>query len=234
MSVKILIKILVVEDDPKTADLLRLYLRREGHQVLVAADGARALELARAEQPDLILLDLMLPHVDGWEVCRVLRTEQPVPIIMLTARSTEEDVLLGLDLGADDYVTKPFSPREVVARVRAVLRRAGNGPTGGGHTLTFGDLTVDLLRHEARLGERRLGLTPREFRLLETFARQPCRTFSRSDLLVAAFGFDYEGLERTVDAHIANLRKKLEPNPSRPRLIHTVYGIGYRFEPTAA
>jgi DNA-binding response OmpR family regulator len=222
-------KILVVDDDRKTADLIRLYLERDGYGVLMAYDGRQALDLVRQRQPDLIVLDLMLPAVDGLDVCRILRAESPIPIIMLTAKTTEEDKLLGLDLGADDYITKPFSPREVVARVRAVLRRAGATRDQGPSEVRFGELVVDLLSHEVRRGGVPLHLTPKEFKLLATLAKEPGRAFSRLDLLERVFGLDYEGLERTVDVHIMNLRKKIEPDPTRPTYIQTVYGIGYKF-----
>ena len=221
-------KILVVDDDPKTAELLRLYLDREGYQALVAHDGRQALDLARQRRPDLIVLDLMLPMVDGLDVCRILRAESRVPIIMLTAKTTEDDKLLGLDLGADDYVTKPFSPREVVARVRAVLRRV-DATDQAPRAARFGELAVDFASHSARLGGAPLHLTPKEFKLLETLVRQPGRAFSRLELLEQVFGFDYEGLERTVDVHVMNLRKKIESDPAQPIYILTVYGVGYKF-----
>jgi DNA-binding response OmpR family regulator len=222
-------KILVVDDDHKTADLIRLYLERDGYQALVAHDGRAALELARQKRPDLIVLDLMLPAVDGLDVCRILRAESRVPIIMLTARTTEDDKLLGLDLGADDYITKPFSPREVVARVRAVLRRAGAEQDKEPAAARFGDLVVDFVSHTARLGRTPLHLTPKEFKLLETLVKQPGRAFSRLELLEQVFGFDYEGFERSVDVHIMNLRKKIERDPAQPAYILTVYGMGYKF-----
>lgn len=224
-------KILVVDDDKKTVDLIRLYLEKDGYRVLVAYDGQRALELARQKRPDLVVLDLMLPAVDGLDVCRTLRVRagSKVPIIMLTARTTEEDKLLGLDLGADDYVTKPFSPRELLARVRAVLRRVAEAEDKGPSQLRYDDLVVDLVRHEVRLGQAPVHLTPREFKLLETLAREPGRAFTRLELLDAVFGFDYEGLERTVDVHVMNLRKKIELEPDRPRYVITVPGVGYRF-----
>jgi DNA-binding response OmpR family regulator len=222
-------KILVVDDDRKTADLIRLYLERDGYGVLMAYDGRQALDLVRQRQPDLIVLDLMLPAVDGMDVCRILRAESTIPIIMLTAKTTEEDKLLGLDLGADDYITKPFSPREVVARVRAVLRRAGATRDQGPSEVRFGELVVDFLSHEVRRGGVPLHLTPKEFKLLETLVREPGRAFSRLALLERVFGLDYEGLERTVDVHIMNLRKKIEPDPARPTYIQTVYGVGYKF-----
>lgn len=225
-------KILVVDDDKKTVDLIRLYLEKDGYRVLAAYDGQRALELAHQKRPDLVVLDLMLPQVDGLDVCRTLRVRagSKVPIIMLTARTTEEDKLLGLDLGADDYVTKPFSPRELLARVRAVLRRVAEAEDKGPSQLRYDDLVVDLVRHEVRLGQAPVHLTPREFKLLETLARAPGRAFTRLELLDAVFGFDYDGLERTVDVHVMNLRKKIEPEPDRPRYVITVPGVGYRFE----
>lgn len=221
-------KILVVDDDRKTVDLIRLYLQKDGYPVLVAYDGGQAIELARRKQPGLIILDLMLPRVDGLDVCSILRCESDVPIIMLTAKSTEEDKLVGLDLGADDYVTKPFGPRELVARVRAILRRdkrLADGPT----EISFGDLVIDFLHHEARLAGQAVHLTPKEFKLLEAMATQPGRVFSRLDLLEYAFEYGYEGFERTVDVHVMNLRKKIEPDPAKPTYIHTVYGLGYKF-----
>ncbi|QPC82190.1 response regulator transcription factor [Phototrophicus methaneseepsis] len=226
-------KILVVEDDRKTANLIRLYLQQSGYTVDVAADGNTALDIAHNWQPDLILLDLMLPEIDGLEVCRMLRMTGSVPIIILTAKSTEDDVLRGLDLGADDYITKPFSPREVVARVRTVLRRSSKESQPTRKELKFGDLLVNLTRHEVRIKDDIIHLTPKEFKLLETMAKEPGRAFTRLELVERAFGYDYEGLERTVDAHVMNLRKKIERNPSHHNYVETVYGIGYRFaEPT--
>jgi DNA-binding response OmpR family regulator len=220
--------ILVVDDDRKTVDLVRLYLERAGFSVRVGYDGRQALELAREQRPDLVVLDLMLPHVDGLDVCHALRQEAgQVPIIMLSARSTEADKLGGLETGADDYVTKPFSPAELVARVKAVLRRADTR-VGELAQSVFGELVIDNLRHEARLAGAPVRLTPREFRLLQALARAPDRALSRDDLVERAFGFDYDGLERTVDVHVANLRKKIEPNPTRPIYVLTVPGVGYK------
>jgi DNA-binding response OmpR family regulator len=221
--------ILVVDDDKKIVDLVSLYLKRDGYSVLAAYDGQDALDTARRKQPDLIVLDLLLPELDGTDVCLLLRAESHVPIIMLTARSTDEDKLLGLDIGADDYLTKPFNPRELVARIRAVLRRAtpDEEPI---EDVCFGDLTVSFVRHEVFLQSRPVNLTPTEFRLLETLVKNPGRAFSRVDLLDRAFGYDYDGVERTVDVHIMNLRRKIEPEPGRPRHIVTVPGLGYRFE----
>jgi DNA-binding response OmpR family regulator len=223
-------KILVVDDDKKIVELVTLYLKKDGYQVLAAFDGRQAIELARRRQPDLIVLDLMLPQVDGTDVCRILRAESEVPIIMLTGRSTDEDKLAGLDLGADDYVTKPFNPRELLARIRAVLRRTAGKDESGPAEVRFGDIVMDFVRHEVRANGLVVNLTPTEFRMLEVLVKEPGRAFSRLELLEQAFGYDYEGLERTVDVHIMNLRKKIETEPSRPRHVVTVPGVGYRFK----
>jgi len=223
-------KILVVDDDKKIVELVTLYLKRDGYQVLAAFDGRQAIDLARRRQPDLIVLDLMLPQVDGTDVCRILRAESEVPIIMLTGRSTDEDKLAGLDLGADDYVTKPFNPRELLARIRAVLRRTSGKDESGPSEVRFGDIVVDFVRHEVRANGLVVNLTPTEFRMLEVLVKEPGRAFSRLELLEQAFGYDYEGLERTVDVHIMNLRKKIETEPSRPCYVVTVPGVGYRFK----
>jgi DNA-binding response OmpR family regulator len=222
--------ILVVDDDRKTADLIRMYLEKDEYPVLIAYDGRQALEIARRNHPGLVILDLMLPRVDGLDVCRILQAESNIPIIMLTAKTTEEDKLTGLDLGADDYITKPFSPREVVARVRVVLRRLAQEEDSGLEELTFDGLIINFIRHEVQCGERRIHLTPKEFKLLEIMTNQPGRVYSRMDLLAFAFGPGYEGFERTVDVHIMNLRKKIEFDPGKPRYIHTVHGLGYKFE----
>jgi len=222
-------KILMVDDDKKTVDLVRLYLEKDGYRALAAYDGRQALSLIRQKRPDLVVLDLMLPEVDGLDVCRILRAESRVPIIMLTARTTEEDKLLGLDLGADDYVTKPFSPRELLARVRAVLRRVDEEDSKGPLQMRFGNLAVDFVRHEVAVRGEPVYLTPKEFKLLETLIQAPGRAFTRLELLDRVFGFDYEGLERTVDVHVMNLRKKIESNPREPTYIQTVYGVGYKF-----
>ncbi|MGA9347537.1 MAG: response regulator transcription factor [Anaerolineae bacterium] len=223
-------KILVVDDDKKTAELVKLYLEKDGYRVLAAYDGWQALELARQKRPDLLVLDLMLPGVDGLDVCRILRGEgNKVPIIMLTAKTTEADKLIGLDLGADDYVTKPFSPRELLARVRAVLRRVGEEEYEGPSEVRFGDLLVDFVGHEVRLRGQLVQLTPTEFKLLEVLIRKPGRAFSRLELLDQAFGYDFEGFERTIDVHVMNLRRKIEPDHKNPAYIKTVYGVGYKF-----
>ena len=223
-------KILVVEDDVKTANLIRLYLRQAGYEVETAHEGYTGLDMARNMEPDLVVLDLMLPHLTGVDICRLLRSESNVPIIILTAKSTEDDVLRGLELGADDYITKPFSPREVVARVKTVLRRVrDHSPDHNREEMDFGDLVIDIKRHEVRIDETVVHLTPKEFKLLETLAREPGRAFTRMELVERAFGYDYEGLERTVDAHVMNLRKKIERDHTSPTFIETVYGVGYRF-----
>lgn len=222
-------RVLVVDDDRKTVELVKLYLERNGYKVICAYDGRDAIEFAKKTLPDLIILDLMLPELDGWEVCRLIRQESDVPIIMLTARTTEQDKLVGLDLGADDYVIKPFSPRELVARVRAVLRRVGEEYKGPPE-ITVGDFTLKLHSHEVTVAGKILNLTPTEFKLLVMLARQPGKVFTRLELIEKALGYDYDGFERTIDAHIANLRKKIEPKPEEPRYIKTVYGVGYKFE----
>jgi DNA-binding response OmpR family regulator len=185
--------------------------------------------LARQRRPDLIVLDLLLPEVDGLDVCRILQTESEVPIIMLTAKTTEEDKLIGLELGADDYVTKPFSPRELVARVRAVLRRVGQEAPQGPTEMHFADLVIDRRSHEVRVQGEIVSLTPTEFKLLEVLAEEPGRAFTRLELLDRVFGYDFEGFERTIDVHVKNLRKKIEQNPKQPTYVQTVYGVGYKF-----
>lgn len=222
-------KILVVDDEQKIVELVRLYLEKNGYRVLVAYDGLKGLELARQKRPDLILLDLMLPGMDGLDVCRILQAESDVPIIMLTAKSTDEDKLIGLELGADDYIIKPFNPREVVARVRVVLRRAGKETSRGQAEMQFADLVVDRRRHEVRMRGEVVNLTPTEFRLLEVLAGEPGRAFTRMELLDRVLGYDFEGFERTVDVHVKNLRQKIEPHPRQPTYIQTVYGVGYKF-----
>jgi two-component system alkaline phosphatase synthesis response regulator PhoP len=219
-------KVLVVDDDAKTVELVKLYLNRDGYRVLTAYDGLEALQLARESHPDIIVLDLMLPGIDGLEVCRILRAESDVPIIMLTAMTTDHDRLTGLNLGADDYVTKPFSPRELAARVRAVLRRlpGERGPA----EIKHGELTLDLLKHEAFLAGKLLNLTPIEFKLLGVLAKEPGRVFSRAQIIEKAFGYDFDGFDRTIDVHILNLRRKIEPDPRHPKYIKTVYGAGYK------
>ncbi len=222
-------RILVAEDDIKQADLIRIYLEREGHSVMVVHDGMTALDRIRRNPPDLVVLDLMMPRMDGLDVTRVLRSESDTPVIMLTARSTEDDMLLGLDLGADDYLTKPFSPRELVARVRAVLRRSGI-VRAAAEVVTVGPIAIDHDRHEVTVDGNLIDLTPKEYDILATLADEPGRAFSRMQLLERAFGFDYYGLDRTVDVHVVKLRRKIEADPSSPRYLKTVYGVGYRLE----
>ena len=219
-------RVLVVDDDVKTVELVKLYLNRDGYRVLTAYDGVEALRLAREGRPDLIVLDLMLPGIDGLEVCHTLREESDVPIIMLTARTTDEDKLAGLELGADDYVTKPFSPRELAARVRAVLRRlpGERGPA----EIQHGELTIDFVKYEAFLAGKSLNLTPTEFKLLGVLVKEPGKVFNRAQLIEKAIGHDFEGFDRTIDVHILNLRRKLEPDPYHHRYLKTVYGAGYK------
>jgi two-component system, OmpR family, alkaline phosphatase synthesis response regulator PhoP len=219
-------KVLVVDDDAKTVELVKLYLNRDGYRVLTASDGNEAVRLARENHPDLLVLDLMLPGMSGLDVCRILRTESDVPIIMLTALTTDDDRLKGLDLGADDYVTKPFSPRELAARVRAVLRRLPG--ERGPEKIEYGELVVDFLKHEAYLDGKSLGLTPIEFKLLGALVKEPGRVFSRAQIIDKALGHDFNGFDRTIDVHILKLRRKLEPDPHHPRFLKTVYGAGYK------
>ncbi len=219
--------ILVVDDEARIVKLVRDYLERAGFAVLSARDGETALLMARRERPDLIVLDLMLPGLDGLDVCRRLRQETAVPIIMLTARVEEADRIVGLELGADDYVTKPFSPRELVARVRAALRRA-SGQVGPASVIRAGDLQLDTITMTATVGGQPVDLTPTEFQLLAALARQPGRIFSREQLLEAIHGVTFDGYDRSVDSHIKNLRRKIEPDARAPRHIETVYGVGYR------
>ena len=227
--------VLVVDDEPQIAEIARDYLRLAGFDVIVAGDGVRALEAARGRRPDLIVLDLGLPGLDGLEVARTLRKESDVPIIMLTARVTEDDRLQGLEIGADDYVTKPFSPRELVARVRALLRRTGERRPATEQVLRFdnGRLCVDPERHLAVVEGQPVELTPSEFKLLLALARSPGRVFSRFELINRVQGHDYDGYERTIDAHIKNLRRKIEPDAARPQWVQTVHGVGYRLASAA-
>jgi two-component system alkaline phosphatase synthesis response regulator PhoP len=219
-------RVLVVDDDVKTVELVKLYLNRDGYRVLTAYDGIEALRLAREGHPDLIVLDLMLPGIDGLKVCHTLREESDVPIIMLTAKTTDQDKLKGLELGADDYVSKPFSPQELAARVRAVLRRLPG--ERGPDEIKHGELTMNFLKREVFLADKPLSLTPVEFKLLAVLIKEPGRVFSRTELIEKALGYDFKGFDRTIDVHILNLRRKLEPDPSHPRYIKTVYGAGYK------
>lgn len=222
-------KILVVDDEPKIAEICQDYLKAAGFEVLTARTGPDGLSAARREKPDLVVLDLMLPEMDGLDVCRALRRESDVPIIMLTARVEETDKLIGLEIGADDYITKPFSPRELVARVRVVLRRSSGDPSSD--VIRAGDVTLDRARYEVNLSEKTISLTPTEFEILATLMSQPGRIFSRTQLLNAAHGVAFESYERAIDSHIRNLRRKLERDDSQVNYIVTVHGVGYKFEP---
>lgn len=229
--------VVIAEDDRKQADLVRRYLEHEGHRVTVVHDGRAALEEVRRQRPDLLVLDVMMPRVDGLDVCRVLRAETDLPVLMLTARSTEDDLLLGLDLGADDYVTKPFSPRELMARIRSLLRRSPAAstatqpaaqPAAAEPVLTVGPLTVDPSRHEVSMHGGLVECTPGEFRLLHLLAASPGHVFTRPQILERLHGYDRYVTTRTVDVHVMNLRKKLEADPRRARWLVTVYGVGYK------
>ena len=223
--------VLVVEDEENLLAALRYNLEHDGHSVLTAADGAKGLETARAASPDLIILDVMLPGLDGLEICRILRRESDAPILMLTAKGEEIDRVVGLELGADDYVAKPFSMRELMARVRALMRRPRSRTAGPrGETLQAGPLMLDTEAHSARLGGDELRLKPREFDLLALFMRNPGRAFTRDQILERLWGHDYIGDVRTVDVHVRWLREKIEAEPSTPARIITIRGVGYRFE----
>jgi DNA-binding response OmpR family regulator len=223
--------ILVVDDEPQLAGLVRDYLEHGGFAVIVAADGPAALRETRTRRPDLVILDLGLPGLDGLDVIRAIRRDSSLPIIALTARADESDKLVGLELGADDYVTKPFSPKELVARVRAVLRRADTATAqdAGAQIRVGDDVLLDVPRLEATIAGRRVDLTPTEFQLLATLARQPGRVFTRSQLLDAVHGVAFESYERAIDAHVKNIRRKIEPDPRAPRYLLTVFGVDYRF-----
>ena len=241
--------VLVAEDDAKQAELVRRYLTREDHAVLVVADGRAAIDQVRSRRPDLLILDVMMPELDGLDVLRVLRRDYDVPILVVTARSAAEDKLAGFDLGADDYLTKPYDPRELMARVRSLLRRAqaasgsagsaGSGGSAGSARsavlpLRVGPLTLDQVRHEVRLDGTRIECTPAEFRLLETLMSSPGRVFSRRQLLDRAHEPDSFVTERTADAHVKNLRRKIEADPRNPVFLQTVYGVGYRMTDATA
>jgi two-component system alkaline phosphatase synthesis response regulator PhoP len=217
-------KILLVDDEPEILEICRDYLKASGYEVVTARDGAQGLLSARREKPDLIVLDLMMPEMDGLDVCRAIRRESNVPIIMLTARVEETDKLIGLELGADDYITKPFSPRELVARVKVVLRRVSGDSAA--EVIRVGNVLLDRAQYEVQIGKRVVTLTPTEFEIMATLMSQPSRIFSRHQLLNAAHGVAFESYERAIDSHIRNLRHKLEPD----ELIFTVHGVGYKFE----
>lgn len=228
-------RILVIEDEPNVSELVSLYLSREGFEVEVAADGRTGLQLFESRKPDLVVLDLLLPEIDGWEVCRQIRTQSQTPIIMLTARTDDLDRILGLEMGADDYVPKPFNPRELVARVRAVLRRVRAPQLQESESILRSPmLEVNRRRRTAQVAGQEVALTPKEFELLWLMASNPGRTFTREELLEHVWGFDYFGDERTIDVHVKRLRRKLEPDGLPYRYLHTVWGVGYRFEATSA
>lgn len=225
------LRVLVVDDDKQIVRLIRSYLEEGGYSVLTAHEGKTALHIIRRERPDLVILDLMLPEHDGWDITRRVRSDEALaatPIIMLTARVEDTDKIIGLELGADDYITKPFNPREVVARVRAVLRRAGDTLGPGPRILAVGDLRMDTDAHQVTQGDSPLDLTVTEFNLLKVFMQNPGRAFTRMELIEQAFGYTYDNLDRTVDSHIKNLRKKIEPDSGNPTYLLTVYGVGYR------
>lgn len=223
-------KVLIIEDEKQIARLVRLYLEEAGFAVVEIHDGAQAIPAFRHERPDLIVLDLNLPNADGIDICRAIRKESDVPVIMLTARSDEADRLIGLEMGADDYVVKPFSPREVVARVRAVLRRLSRSGASP-ELMRVGSLMLDLAGYRASIADHSLTLTPSEFEILSTLTRNAGRVLTRLQLLEETQGVAYEGYERTIDQHIKNLRHKMEDETGQPRLIHTVHGVGYRLDP---
>jgi DNA-binding response OmpR family regulator len=223
-------KVVVIDDELSVQEVVRGYLEKDGYLVFVAGNGRDGLALAERTKPGLVVLDLMLPDVAGEEVCREIRSRSDVPILMLTAKASEDERVGGLALGADDYLTKPFSPRELVARVRAVLRRSQSVETPLVETLSFdeGRLEIDTVQHEVRRDGERIDLTPNEYKLLVALARYPGRVYSRFELITHVQGYDFEGYERTIDAHVKNLRKKVEPDPRRPRYVETVFGVGYR------
>jgi DNA-binding response OmpR family regulator len=222
-------KVLIVDDEKKIVEIIKAYLEREGYQTITAFDGKTALDLALNQNPDLVVLDLMLPEVSGWDVCRALRKGSDVPIIMLTAKDEVTDKIVGLEMGADDYITKPFAPKELVSRVRAVLRRTEN-KTRPRDIIQIADLSIDTARRQVHRTDGLIELTPNEFDLLRVMAENPGRVFSRMQLLDKVQGDAYEGYERTIDSHIKNIRKKLEIDPEHPRYIITVFGVGYKME----
>lgn len=224
-------RILVVEDERKIAEIIKAYLEKDGYTVTVTASGAEALTLADSSRYDLIVLDLMLPDLSGEDVCSALRQHSDVPIIMVTARTAEDEKIYGLNIGADDYLAKPFSPRELAARVKSILRRVHSDTEFLAETISFDNerLVIDVSRFEVRLDGEPVALTPHEFNLLLTLARHPGRVYSRHELISKVQGYDYEGYERTIDAHVKNLRQKIEAEPKKPRYIQTVFGVGYKF-----
>ena len=226
-------KILVVDDDTNICELLRLYLTKEGYQVTTANDGEEGLEKFNQLKPDMVLLDVMMPRMDGLEVCRRIRKLGNTPVMMLTAKGEIEDRIIGLELGADDYLIKPFSPRELVARVRALFRRAHQADEPAVEVLDFGDLVIDISGHKILVEDKEVDLTASEFKLLTTLARHPGRVYNRMELVEKVLGYDFEGYERTIDSHVKNLRAKLGDDPKKPKWLYTVHGVGYRFEAPA-
>ncbi|NLC77229.1 MAG: response regulator transcription factor [Clostridia bacterium] len=228
---KVLPKILVVDDEQKIVEVVKSYLENSGYAVCEAYTGKEALEQFEKEHPALVILDLMLPDLPGEEICQAIRKKSRVPIIMLTAKVEEENVLRGLKIGADDYVTKPFSPRQLVARVEAVLRRASDGLLPLSSLISFNndELVIDILKYEVRKNGETINLTPNEYKLLLTLAKYPNKTFTREELIHTALGEDFSGYDRTIDTHIKNLRHKIERDPKKPEYIVTVFGVGYRF-----
>jgi len=224
-------KILVVDDEINLLNVIKDYFLRESYEVFTANRGNKAIELFHEIEPDFIILDLMLPDISGEEICRLIRKESDVPILMLTAKSSEDDKVTGLYIGADDYLTKPFSPRELVGRVRAILRRTkGNSELTDSLEFNDKDLFIDIPKHIVKKAGQEVCLTPNEFKVLLTLAQNPQKVFTRSHLVSLAFGYDFEGYDRTVDTHIKNLRQKIEDNVKEPKYIVTVYGVGYKFE----
>jgi DNA-binding response OmpR family regulator len=224
-------KILVVDDEQKIVEVVKSYLEHSGYDVYEAYNGKQALEMLEKIEPSLVVLDLMLPDVTGEEICKTIRKQSRVPIIMLTAKVEEEDILKGLDIGADDYITKPFSPKQLVARVMAVLRRTSEDQIPLSNILSFNndELTIDHLKYEVRKNNSIVNLTPNEYKILMTLVKYPAKTFTRDELISMALGDDFEGFDRTVDTHIKNLRQKIEIDPKNPKYILTVHGVGYRF-----
>ncbi len=220
--------ILIVDDEVSIRQLIRFNLEKEGYATVMAEDGPEALEIFRSRQPDLVLLDIMLPTMDGWEICQTLRRESNTPIIMLTAKGDETERISGLEMGADDYITKPFSPKELIARIRAVLRRAN--PDEETAQVRLNDLVIDIDRHEVTVGGKPVSLTPKEFELLLLLVKNRGKVLSRDMLLETVWGYDYGGETRTVDVHVRRLRQKLDDDPTNPRYIHTVHGVGYKVE----
>ncbi|OPX43681.1 alkaline phosphatase synthesis transcriptional regulatory protein PhoP [Ruminiclostridium hungatei] len=221
-------KILVVDDEHKIVDVVKSYLEHSGYRVFTAFSGNEALRLFEKAGPDLVILDLMLPDISGTAILSQIRKQSKVPVIMLTARVEEEDILNGLDTGADDYVTKPFSPRQLVARAAAVLRRTASEMSVPEEVLVLGDIVIDALKHEVKKKDEIINVTPNEYKILQTMLRYPNKTFTREELIAIAFGEDFEGFDRTIDTHIKNLRQKIEDNPKSPQYLQTVHGVGYR------